>query len=230
MKTFSSFLVPIAIVATMAVLSAEGYAGGPRWRLYDDFNSGRIDPDRWTIDATSADISVVGKKVKFVHNPGHPGDSAWLGIKIAPEKLKGIRVKVRVKDCTGDVRARIGGFIGKWEDDYVFDELDLQGGIGSPRIYGNLAGLGPPPDFPSLYNLFYGEFVRPVEIIGNTFTITMIFSRDEFSYEVSDLGEIEHELPDDLSPTDEHLKGIGTRSTNGDGPCVVYFDDVYILR
>ena len=24
-------------------------------------------------------------------------------------------------------------------------------------------------------------------------------------------------------------KGIGTRSTNGDGPCVVYFDDVYVL-
>jgi hypothetical protein len=61
----------------------------------------------------------------------------------------------------------------------------------------------------------------------------MSFSSDEFPFKVSDLGEIEHELPGDLArlaSTNDHLKGIGTRSTDGDGPCVVYFDDVYVLR
>jgi hypothetical protein len=230
MKKFLRFLVAISVVATIGVLSSEGYAGEWGWRLYDNFKSGTIDPNRWTIDSSSANISIVGGKAKFEHLQGHANDSAWLGINIAPETVKGIKAKVTVKSCTGDVRARIGGYIGKVENDYVFDELNLQGSIGSPRIYGNLAVTGGPPNFPFLYNLFYGEFIRPVEIIGHTFTITMIFSDEEFTYNVSGLGEIEHELPEDLSPTDIFFKGIGTRSTNGDGPCVVYFDDVYVLR
>ena len=58
----------------------------------------------------------------------------------------------------------------------------------------------------------------------------MIFSDEEFTYKVNGVGEIEYELPEDLSPTDNYFMGIGTRSANGDGPCVVYFDDVYVLR
>ena len=230
MKKFLLFWVVIAVVATMVGLSAEAYDCKGRWILYDNFNSGVIDPNRWTIDSSSADISIDAGRAKFVHLQGHSNDSAWLLIKIAPEKVKGIKVKVTVQSCTGDVRARIGGFIGEVEDDYVFDQLSLQGSIGSPIIYGNLDVEGAPPTYPFLYNLFYGEFIRPVEIIGHTFTITMSFSREEVIYKVSGLGEIKHEFPEDLSPTDSHFKGIGTRSTKGDGPCVVYFDDVYVLR
>ena len=216
----------------MVVLSAEAYDCKGRWILYDNFNSRVIDTNRWTIDSSSADISIEGGRAKFVHIPGKPGDSAWLGIKIAPEKVRGIKVKVTVGDCTGDVRARIAGFIGKVEDKYAWDQLGLEGGIESPRVFGSLEMDWPPPNFPNYYQLFYGQFMRPLEIISHTFSITMTFSAQKVTYEVSGLGKIEHELPEDLSPTDDYynFKGIGTRSTNGDGPCVVYFDDVYILR
>jgi hypothetical protein len=227
MKKFIPFLVVIAMVATMIVFSVEAQAD---WILYDNFNSGYIDPNRWTIDASSAFISIKNGKAKFEHVQGYPNDSAWLGIKKNPETVKGIKARVTVASCTGDVQARIGGFIGKWDDSYVFDELTLQGSIASPRIYGNLAAIGDPPNYPFVHNLFYGEFIRPVEILYHTFTLTMTFSDEEVEYKVSGLGEIEHELPEDLSPTDIHFKGIGTRSPLGNGPCVVYFDDVYIYR
>jgi len=231
MKKFLLFVVAIAAVAAMVVLPSEASAG---WKLYDNFNSGVIDPNRWTIDSSSADISVEGGRAKFVHIEGHPADSAWLGIKIAPEKLRGIKAKVTVESCTPlptDVRARIGGLIGMMDDDYVWNQLGLEGGISSPRISGGLAVLGDPPYYPFLYDLLYAHFMRPVGIIGHTFTITMTFSRDEFEYKVSGLGEIEYELPENLSPTtDQHFKGIGTRSESGVGSCVVYFDDVYIRR
>jgi hypothetical protein len=233
MKRFLPFLVAVAAVATMVVLPAEADAD---WRLYDNFNYGTsINADRWIIDSSSANISIVGGKAKFVHLEGHPNDSAWLGIKIAPETVKGIKAKVTVASCTGDVRARIGGYIGKVDDYYVWNQLGLDagisGGISSPRIFSVLNLLGDPPGFPYSYiDLFYGQFIRPLDIIGHTFTLIMTFSREEVTYKVSGLGEIEHEFPEDLSPTDFHFKGIGTYSPNGNGPCVVYFDDVYVLR
>ncbi len=228
MKKLLPCLVAIAIAAAIVVLSAEAYAD---WILYDNFNSGVIDLNRWTIDASSASISIVGGRVKFVHQPGHAGDSAGLIIKISPETVKGIKAKVTVESCTGDVRARIWGFIGKVDGNYVWDQLVLEGSSPSPRIWGSLAVLGPPPFYPYLnYDLLYANFMRPLDIIGHTFTITMSFSREEVTYKVSGLGEIEHEFPEDLSPTDHYSKGIGTSSANGDGPCVVYFDDVYVLR
>ena len=232
MKKFLPFLVGIAVVATMLVLAAEGYAKGPKWSLYDNFNSGVIDPDLWTINSSSAEISVVEGRAKFAHIPQKPNVSAWLGIKINPETLKGIKVKVTVESCTGDVRARIGGWIGMLEGGkFVWDQLALEGGITSPRVYGDLGMIWDYPTFLNSYQLFYGQFMRPLEIIGNTFAITMTFSKNKVTYEVDDLGEIEHKLPEDLSPlTYNYFMGIGTRSTNGNGPCVVYFDDVYVLR
>lgn len=230
MKKYLPLLVGIAVIATTLVLTAEGYAKG-QWILYDNFNSGEIDTNLWTKNENSASISIEGDRTKFAHLSNKANISSWLVFKKDPETIKGIKVKVTVESCTGDVRARIGSFIGKADSDYVWDELNLQAGIQSPRIYGNLSMLGPLPNLPFLYNLFYGEFIRPLVIIGNTFTITMTFSDNKVTYEVDDLGEIEHKLPEDLSPlTENYFKGIGTRSTNGDGPCVVYFDDVYILR
>lgn len=229
MKKYFPFLVGI-VMATMLVLATNGYAKGTKWILYDNFNSGVIDTNLWNKNESSAVISVEGGRAKFEHLSGKANISSWLGIKMDPETVKGIKVKVTVQSCTGDVRARVGSFIGKVDSNYVWDDLNLQPSILSPRIYGNLSANGSPPGFPFLYNLFYGEFIRPVEIIGNTFIITMTFSNDKVTYEVDDLGEIEHKLPEDLSPTDNYFKCIGTRSSNGDGPCVVYFDDVYILR
>jgi hypothetical protein len=117
------------------------------------------------------------------------------------------------------------------EGEFVWDQLALEGSIASPRVFGDLNMIWDYPTFLNSYQLFYGQFMRPLEIIGNTFAITMTFSNNKVTYEVDDLGEIEHKLPEDLSPlTYNYFMGIGTRSTNGNGPCVVYFDEVYVLR
>lgn len=230
MKKYIPLLVVMVVIATL-VLAVEGYAKGPKWILYDNFNSGEIDSNLWTIDSSSADISIEEGRAKFVHIPGNPNDSAWLGIKVSPQTVKGIKAKVTVESCTGDVRARIGGFIGMLENKFVWIHLGLEGGIASPRIFGGLAKIWDPPYFLNSYELFYGQFMRPLSVIGNTFDLTMTFSENKAIYEVDDLGEIEHKLPENLSPlTYNYFMGIGTRSTNGDGPCVVYFDDVYVLR
>lgn len=232
MKKYFPFLVGI-VIATTLVLTAEGYAKGPEWILYDNFNFSVIDNNLWTIDSSSAYIFIEGGRAKFVHKPGYPNDSASLGIKVNPETVKGIKAKVTVESCTGDVRVRIGGFIGKLEGKHVYDQIGLEGSISIPRVFGVLSMVWDPPNFPNYLDLFYGQFVRPLDILGNTFDLTMTFSENKVTYEVDDLGEIEHKLPEDLSPLtlgDNYFKGIGTRSTNGDGPCVVYFDDVYILR
>lgn len=234
MKKFPLFWVVITVVTTMVGLSAEAYDHKGSWILCDDFNSGVIDTNRWIIDSSSTVISIEGERAKFVHISGKPMDSAWLGIKIAPETVRGIKAKVTVESCTTpftDVRARMGGFIGMMDDDYVHNQLGLEGGISSPRIFGGVAGLGGPPYFPFLYDILYAHFIRPVDIIGHTFTISMTFPRDEFTYTVSGLGKLTYEFLEELSPTtDQHFKGIGTRSENGLGSCVVYFDDVYVLR
>jgi hypothetical protein len=77
MKKLLARLVVIAAAATIVVVSAEAYAG---WKMYDNFNSGVIDPNRWTMDTSSAIITVEGGRAKFEHLAGHPADSASLGI------------------------------------------------------------------------------------------------------------------------------------------------------
>ena len=238
MKKFLICLVVIAVVATIGLLSVQGYAGssrwrGPRWRLYDNFDY--PDPSRWNVTGYPdvADISIEDGRAKFVHKEDKAGQSSFLTFKMDPYKLskiKGVRVTVTVEDCTpvpapgNDVRARIGGYVGKLDDKYVFDQLAVQGGLG--RIFG---GLSASSDFSTWDELFWARFEEPIEIIGNTFTITMIFSNSCVTYQATGLGTIIFSLPRRMSPTDNYLMGIGTRSTSGVGSCTVYFDDVYIL-
>jgi len=227
MKRFLGCLASIAVLAALSLLSVEGYAETLTWRLYDNFNKGLIDPDRWNINTSSATITIEGGRAKFVHEVGNPEVSSMLSIKKGLKKIKGIKATVTVESpCTGDVRGRVAGWVGKVGDDYVWNQLALQGGL--DRIFGALEPQD--ADTGEWYDLFWGHFAEPIDLIGNTFTITMIFSKKKVTYSVGGLGKITFKLAEKLSPTDTYLLGIGTRSTAGDGPCTVYFDDVYVLK
>jgi hypothetical protein len=83
-----------------------------------------------------------------------------------------------------------------------------------------------------LYNFQNAEFKNPIDITGNTFTIIMTYDRNKkkLVYEVDGLGKSIFKLPEKLSVPREYFRAIGTRSSNEEGSCVVYFDDVYVLR
>jgi hypothetical protein len=230
MKRFLHVIVTTVVIATLSVLLVEGYSGTLTWELYDDFESGVIDLDRWDIDIddSSATITIESGRAKFVHNPGFAESYSWLKFKKGVKKIRGIRATVEVESCTGDVRGRIAGWIGMVGDDYVWNQLALQGGL--DRIFGRLSVKDRATEPPTtLYHLFTGRFTEPKDLIRNTFTIAMVFSQKKLVYKASGLGKIIVKLPEALLPTDFRSKGIGTKSTNGDGPCVVYFDDVYVL-
>lgn len=225
MKKLFYYMVGITVVAAISLAPAEVYAG---WQLYDNFNSGIIDPARWDIDDSSAIITPVAGAVKFEHKPGFPRDSSWLSFKQSPETIKAVRVRVMVQSCTGDVQGRVGGWNGKVGNDYVWHYLSVR--AGEERIAGGAAVLEA-GTYDWLYDLYWGMFEQPLDIIGNPFTIGTSFSNPQkVSYYAAGLGLHTIKIFEPVSPTDDHFKGIGTRSENGDGPCVVFFDDVYVLR
>ncbi len=197
------------------------------WQLYDDFNSGSIDLQKWEIDDSSASITVENGRAKFVHQSGFANDSSFLSIK-NPKTITGIKATVTVESCSGDVRVRIASFIGKIGDDNVFTEHVIR--ADRNYISSALPLLGPAPDYHFKYDYFWGHFKNPLDYIGMPFTMSMLVYQDHAEYEVEEQGGIEFSFPVSLLPTDNHFKGIGTRSNSGVGTCTVYFDDVYIYR
>jgi len=226
MKKLLSCMVTIAIIATIALIPAEGYSQ-PTWRLYDNFNKETIDPDRWDIDKSNATITIEAGKAKFDHPAGDPNSSNWLIIKKGSKRIKGIRATVTVVSCTGDVRGRIAAFSGKVGDDYILDQLGPEGGF--DRIIGSRIILDA-GTLEVLYSPFWGRFEEPLTILENTFIITMVFSPKKVTYTVNGLGKFTYKIPGPVSKTDNYRKGIGTYSASGDTSCVVYFDDVYVLK
>lgn len=225
MKKVFYYMVWIAAVVAISLASAEVYAG---WQLYDDFNSGVIDPTLWDIDDSSATITPASGAVRFEHHPGFPEDSSWLIFKQSPETIKAVLVTIMVQSCTGDVRGRITGYVGELGGDYVYNYFSVR--ASEERIAGGLTVLEAGTYAP-LYDLYWGKFEQPLDIIGEIFTIGTNFSNPQnVKYYVKGLGMNTTEIFQTIESTGNHFKGIGTRSANGDGPCVVYFDDVRVLR
>jgi hypothetical protein len=227
MKKLFSYTLAITVIATISLAPAEVYAG---WELYDNFNSGVINPDLWDIDDSSATISVVGGAVKFEHHPGYPEDASMLIFKQSPETIKAIRATVMVASCTGDVEGNVAGWIGKLGDDYVLSVLALGGGedwiVGALTVW-DFDGT----NWTMVNDLHYGRFQYPLDIIGNRFTIALsFFNPTNAIYYVHGLGKNTYEVFKMISPTDDYWKALETWSWNGDGPCVVYFDNVWVLR
>jgi len=223
MKKVTCFVLAICAAVTLS-FCAQAHAG---WVLYDDFNSGTIDPDLWTVWGSSAIVSIQNGKAKFVHQPGHVGLSTFLLIKTTPNLVKGIRATITVKSSKGDLRARVAGFIGKINEDYVFQQICVQPAVN--KIWADL-DLETAGTFASIYSLFRMDFRNPMSLAGKVFTVTAIFSDPKkVNFATGGLGTVTAELPRAMAKSDNHFMGVGTRSSSGDGSGVVYFDNVYVL-
>jgi hypothetical protein len=199
------------------------------WVLYDDFSSGAIDTQRWSVDDSSATITVENERAKFVHQIDHAEDSAYMRFEQSPASILGIKADVLIESCDGDVMASLSGYSGKIEDDHVTSGLKVQPGTGKQRIYAT-ADLEA-PDYTLLQKLHYAQFQRPIiDMIGVTFNLALVFSSDKITYEVDGLGKIVYKYATAVAPATNDFKALRTRSSNGEGPCTVYFDNVYVLR
>ncbi len=198
------------------------------WELYDDFSSGSLDPLKWDNKSQVSTITIENQQVKIVHQAGNPNQSGYLQMVQSPENILGIRAAITITSCIGDVRTRIVGYGGKIDENQIWSALQLQ--PGSDRIYSSTGLEGPPPDHTWITDLHYAAFKQPLSLIGNTYTSSMIFASDRVTYEIEGLGAVAWKYPAGVYSTTNSWKAIGTRSTNGDGPCTVYVDDVYVMR
>lgn len=197
------------------------------WVLYDDFSSGSIDPAKWNTDESSATIAVENGEARFTHQSGFPNDSSWLMF-TNPDKILAVKAAIRVGTCAGDVRGRIGGnILDDASGNIVWQALQIQDG--SDRIYQWIEA-----DEPGTYNLVneisYAEFETPITISGNTFYCSVVFALPYLQSTVDGYGTVMYKPEGFVSESaNPAFMGIGTRSTNGDGPCSIYFDDVYVI-
>ena len=128
----------------------------------------------------------------------------------------------------GDVRTRIAANIGNVGENHVWTGFQLQ--PGEEKIYTNAGLEGPPPTYTWVNDLHYAQFQKPIVVTGTDINLTMAFSSDKITYEVEGRGKISYKHAKPIDPTTNTFRAIGTRSTNGDGPCTVYIDNVYVFR
>jgi hypothetical protein len=218
MKTFLALLISM-------LLGFSSYAESG-WELYDNFEQGTIDNQKWIKDESCGTISVENGKAKFAHAPGHPNDSLYLIFSKNTANISGIKATITVASCTGDVRTRIAGYSGMIDENYLWTGIQFE--PLTSRIYNSIAVEGPPPTYEGLYQLHYSEYRNPIQIVGQTFESQILFSNDGVSFEANSFGKLTYKFADEVSATDYFFRAIGTRSTEGQGPCVVYFDNVYV--
>lgn len=220
----------IIIAAVTTLLLYSNANGQENWQLYDDFNAASFDTNKWVIDDSSATISLEGGKAKFVHKEGFALDSSWLSIIDKPENVTGLKATITVASCSGDVRTRMAGFYGTIGSDLVWMSQSIRPYQETIKAGVSVNGTG--PDYEWKYDLFYGNFQKPMTIIGVPFTLAAEFSPLYSVYSVNGVDELKYTYPAKLGAKDqsEIFTGIGTRSNSGTGTCTVYVDDVYILR
>jgi hypothetical protein len=204
------------------------FAFAASWELYDDFSSETLDAEKWNNSSTVSTIIVENQRVKIIHQMGNPNVSGYLNLIQNSENILGIKAAITIDSCTGDVRTRMVGYPAIMNGYDIFTAIQLQ--PGAERIYSYIELEGPPPDYALIAQLHYGQFKRPVNIIGDTYNVSMIFSNNGMSYEVDGLGKIDYKYATSVTPSINYWRAIGTKSSNGDGPCTVYIDDVYVLR
>lgn len=222
---FKIFLYVVILTSVWAINSHAG------WKLYDDFSSLTINTDKWIVDNSSANITIESGEVKFYHQENHPNDSSWLQIADNPQSILGIKAKIRVQSCVnGDVRGRIGGYSGTLGDKFIWSAIQVRYDRG--RVEASSSLLTANDDY--LYDLFFAAFkhnyAQPFNITNQSFVLEWIRTNNGFIAKSDGQGEIVYEHDGNINLSEYTFKGIGTRSSNGDGPCTIYFDDVYVYR
>ena len=219
-KASHIFVVAVLIFGVSVAIPA--HAG---WALYDDFESGSIDPTKWNIDDSSATISIEGGQAKFVHQQGHAEDPSYLLLK-PTQSVKAIRAKLRVESCSGDVRVRVKG--NKWVDDQGYEMYQQLAADAQNQTIHYYCGALDKVNSVDQYELFYGQFYRPIPVLGQTYSVEISFTDNWLRASVDGLGDLFFHAGASWTEREDPFYGIGTKSVNGDGPCTAYFDDVYV--
>ncbi len=248
----------VLILVLVMLWAIPAYSQTYQWVKYDDFSSGVINPDKWTVDSSSAIITVedIGDgnmAVKFAHQPGYPGDSSWLYIKKNPVNVWGIKAKARIQNCqfvdaNKSMRARIAGYIGLSQDKtkYIWGQLVIDpfrnDTENNPRIYSNIQVCnGECIGSDSwLGDIFFGNFwvgagMMAEDLPGYWIPIQMEWTATQAKFKEGDEGTMIYKNPTDhkfvhITDPTKAVLGICSRSESGAGPCEVWFDDVYVLR
>lgn len=216
-----------AIAAFLFVLVMPGLSMGAGWVLYDNFNSGVLNTSLWKVSGDPlTPVTIENGMAKFVLQSGQ--SNVWLLIAKSPERVRGIRAKVMIKGCTGDGRARLGGWIGKIDaDEYVFNQIAFQPN-GDWKFWGVMTKIDQYGQ-PSYYDMGRVNFAKPQQMIGDMFLLeTVFYYPNAANYSVYGAGYGSYISSESASYSDINNLGIGVRSFAGDS-CTAYFDDVYVL-
>ena len=238
-------LILLFVVIFTTLFTTGAFAG---WKLYDDFDS-YVDiaelkaSGKWFINAEDeaiANFSIENGSLKIEHIAGNPDDSAWAVLINKANKIKGVRATMEVESWDGDVRARIGADIGvlsENSDNLVWLQMQLRSRPGSfyeETVRGSVSVLNIPTDWANVYDLFYTELGAGKNFVaGVPYTIETKWSKKQVYFSVKDpddIGNVKFKFIEKINYIDEPFRAIGTRSSDDDGTCVVYIDDVYVIK
>jgi hypothetical protein len=207
----SLFTLTIVVLVFYIFAPTSSFGQTPGWQIYDDFNSGKIDTEKWDIDDSSAAISVENGHAKFVLNPAKPDDSSWLKFKKWPEKIKAIRAKVKLQNNSSEFyKGRIGGFFGKnAAGNHVWLEMNLHNATDAVQGYAEV--YNDSTYSQDLYPLFSFKVDKPDGITGKWYTLELHFDLTRLEFKGNAVKEISHRLIEPLNPPDVIQKGLGTR-------------------
>jgi hypothetical protein len=240
------FVVFVAVITTFFATGA--HAG---WILYDNFNNypyleDMLNSGKWHIsdnDQAIADFSIENGRLRIKHLAGFSNDSAWAQIIKRPESWRGIKATIVVESWVGDARARIGAEIGTLHDNpdhQVWYEMRARNGWSGyhqdyvPAVSGSAVVVDVPNNWEHLYDIFYtnlGWNKQP--IVGVPHKLVATFNPWSIGFKVrepNNLGRVWYRFTEKIDKYEEPYLGIGTRTQSQDGTCVVYFDDVYVLK
>lgn len=219
------FVVFLTIMVSLFILGFGDAQAG--WVMYDKFNSGALDPNKWFIvgNQDAGDIYVDSGKLIFVLNSGYAG--TYLGIQLIdnPEQIQGIKFKINVISMENDARWKIDAGIGYDSDSEK--TINSQFGIkaGEYKFYYSVYYEGPVSD-PISEHTIYSD-----SIIGNTYTLVNIFGDlQAIKYRIKEVFSNTLKLKNEAYTMLPHpMKNIGMKSSSGVGSCIIEIDNVRVL-
>jgi len=224
------------VVAALAALLLPTLAFSGYWVLYDDFSTGFINQKLWSVDDSSATISVVDGKARFEHHEGFPSDSSWLQFSnYEAENIEAFKATVTVESYTEDFTARIVATLGTLNKEIVFNMNEINPGKGytSSWVYSTNSMEGDTSYL--IHDFFWGRLQSPIEIVGKPLTIYLFASTRGHIFVETGHGSLGWAIPNDWELTSLDainqfpFLGIGTISNDGSGSGVIYVDDVHVF-
>jgi len=232
-------LISLFVIGIITLFTAGAYA---EWVLYDNFDSEEINLNKWDIDDSSADIFIEDGRLKIEHSAGNPNDSAWAKIIKNPHKWRGIKATMEVESWEGEARAGIGIDIGTLPEnpDYlVWYEMrlrnvwteSLQDYVPAVSGYASVLDTN---NFEWQYDIFYTNLgYNKQAIVGEPHKLIAKFNTNSIKFKVKEpvnLGQVMYEFTGKIDKIEDAWLAIGTKTATEDAYCVVYVDDVYVLR